>query len=125
MKTITRMKFAGILMLFLGLGVFNQAKAQTTNWIFSDGNASYSNWKIVEKNHVISEVYMAGGTVSNPTWVKCTIERLDDQYSYTYIRVKGITNGVATIYELNLYWDDEKLTRVKPDGSTKNFWLKK
>jgi hypothetical protein len=125
MKT-TKMKFAGVLMFFLGLGMFSQITAQTTDWIFNDGNGKYSNWKIVEHEHEISKVYCVGGTVSSPTWSPCTIEKLDDQYTYTYIRVKNVnSSGKSTIYELNLYWADEKLTRVKPDGSTNNFWLKK
>jgi hypothetical protein len=126
MKTIKSFKFAGILFFLLGLGIFSQTSAQTTSWVFYDGNASYSNWKIVEKSHVISEVYCAGGTTTAPTWNKCTIEKLDDQGSYTYIRVKYTDgNNVVQIAELNLYWGEEKLTRVKADGSTKNFWLKK
>jgi hypothetical protein len=125
MKTIKSFKFAGILFFLLGLGIFSQTSAQTTSWVFYDGSASYSSWKIVEKSHVISEVYCFGGTTTAPTWSKCTIEKLDDQGSYTYIRVKDVQNGTTTMYELNLYWDEEKLTRVKPDGSTKNFWLRK
>ena len=125
MKTIKSFKFAGILFFLLGLGIFSQTSAQTTSWVFYDGNASYSNWKIVEKGHVISEVYCFGGTTTAPTWSTCTIEKLDDYGSYTYIRVKNVQNGTTTMYELNLYWDEEKLVRVKPDGSTKNFWLKK
>jgi hypothetical protein len=120
MRTI---KLFSLLALILGMMSMTEAKAQTTNWIFSDGNGKYSNWKIVESGHEITEVYMAGGTVQNPTWVKCSIEKLDDQYTYTYIRVKGTSSQGTKIYELNLYWDEDKLTRVKPDGSTKNFWL--
>jgi hypothetical protein len=124
MKTIKKMKFAGILMFFLGLGIFSQVSAQTTNWIFSDGNANYSQWKIVENSHEISKVYVVGGTTSAPTWVLCSIEKIDDQGYYSYIRVKYTKGGKTTISELNLYWDEDKLTRVKPDGTTKNFWLK-
>lgn len=120
-----KMKLAGILMFFLGLGMFSQVNAQTTTWDFSDGNANYSIWRIVENAHSISKVYVVGGTTNAPTWVPCSIEKLDDQGSYSYIRVKYTKGGKTTISELNLYWGEEKLTRVKPDGSTKNFWLKK
>ena len=40
MKAVKTMKLAGVLFLFLGLGLFNQAKAQTTQWLFSDGAAN-------------------------------------------------------------------------------------
>jgi hypothetical protein len=127
MKTIKSFKFAGILFFLLGLGIFSQTTAQTTTWEFSDGSAGQGQWKIVEKSHVISEVHVIanGATVTNPLWLKCSVEKLDDYGSYTYIRIKQVENGKTQIRELNLYWDEEKLTRVNADGTTKNFWLKK
>lgn len=126
MKTTLSFKFAAIIFFILGLGISSQVSAQTTTWVFYDGNASYSNWKIVEKSHVISEVYVVGGTTTAPTWNPCTILKIDDLGSYSYIRVKYTDgNNVVQIVELNLYWNEEKLTRVKADGTTKNFWLKK
>lgn len=118
MKTI---KLFSFLMLLLGLTAMNQSQAQTTTWIFDAGNGNGGAIKVIENGNGISGVSFWQTATSQ--WASGSILSIDDQGDYSYIRAKSTSSG--RIYELYLYWYNDKLVQALPDGGEVTYWLRK
>ena len=117
MKTI---KLFGLLALILGMMSMTQTKAQTTSWIFDNGDGKGGAAKIVENAHEITGFYLWDKSAGK--WNTTVIKSMDDQGDYTYARVtSNVTNRT---YELYVYWYDEKLYLSTPEGDEWTYWLR-
>lgn len=116
MKTL---KLTGMLILFSGLGLFNQSYAQTTTWTFdsaaNDGWAArlYSN-----ASGFVTKIQLAN---AKDNWSDMEIAEANEEHNY--FRVKSAASG--KIYEIYVGWNDGELIVVFPDTTEKKFWLRK
>jgi hypothetical protein len=114
------LKFAGILMFFLGLGSINQSFAQTTTWLYDA--ADNSGW-------VVQVTTNSSGTVTkfefqkkgDAAWQPATIESTNE-YANSY-RVKSAGSG--KVYGYVIDWANDKMTETSPDGKEVVYWLRK
>lgn len=67
MKTVKKIKLSGVLFLFLGLGVFNQTKAQTTNYNWDSYGLSFTVPSTHEVKQSGSAEFESG---DNKTWIE-------------------------------------------------------
>ena len=117
MKTL---KLAGFLMFFLGLGMLNSSYAQTTIWKFDAADNIGRMVQITSNGDGnITKVEMA--TKGDAAWTAMTIQHVDDYQEY--FRVQSV--ATSKVYELRIYWDQDKLVRIAPDGVELTYWLRK
>ena len=121
MKKATGIKFAALMMLFMGITLFSNSNAQTTTWKFDA--ADNSGWmiqvKTIGSEQSVSEVNL--GKKGDAAWTKTEIHHIDDYE--TYIRVKS--QGSGRTYELDFDWYAGKVIMTKPEGTKVTYWLRK
>jgi hypothetical protein len=117
MKT---MKLAGVLMFFLGLGLFNSSYAQTTTWKFKAGdNSGYMAQITSNGEGYITKIEL--GKVGDAAWTATEIISITEDQDYA--RVKSAGSG--RVYELTFYWGEDKMIMTLPEGNTVTYWLSK
>ncbi len=121
MKKATGIKFAALLMLFMGIALFNNSNAQTTSWTFdaADNSGYMVQVKTTGRDHAVSSVNL--GKKGDANWTKTEVQHIDE-YD-TYIRVKSLGSG--RVYELEFSWYDDKLVMIMPEGTKRTYWLRK
>lgn len=119
MRTI---KLFGILALILGMmSMGNQAQAQSTSYIFDAGDGSGGAIKVIEDAYGITNIHL--WQKNTQQWASASIESIDDQGDYTYLRVKSTATN--RMYEVYVYWYEDKLYFSLPEGDEKTYWLRK
>lgn len=121
MKKATGIKFAALLMLFIGITLLSNSNAQTTSWTFdaADNSGYMVQVKTTGRDHAVSAVNLAKKGDAN--WTQTSVQHIDD-YD-TYIRVKSLATG--RVYEIEFDWYDDKLVVTMPEGTTRTYWLRK
>lgn len=113
-----------MLMFFLGLGIVNQSYAQTITYIFDAGDNSDQSVRVTT-NAVgeLMKVEYAKKSLSN--WIEASLQTVENDLTsyYSYAVVKS--GGTGRVYELNIYYYDDKLTETTPEGKTITYWLRK
>ncbi|MFK7784525.1 MAG: hypothetical protein AB8B56_05410 [Crocinitomicaceae bacterium] len=120
MKKATGIKFTALLMLFMGIALFNNSNAQTTSWVFdaADNSGFMIQVKTTGRDHAVSAVNLAKKGAAN--WTNTEVQHIDDYDEY--IRVKSIETG--RVYELHFDWYDGKVVMTKPEGTKRTYWLR-
>jgi hypothetical protein len=117
MKTV---KLAATLLLFFGIALLNQSYAQTTIWKFDAADNSGRMVQITSNGEgIVTKVEMA--TKGDAAWTAMTIQHVDDYQEY--FRVQSV--ATSKVYEIRIYWDQDKLVRTAPDGVELTYWLRK
>ncbi len=120
MKKATGIKFTALLMLFMGITLFNNSNAQVTSWKFdaADNSGYMIQVKTTGRDHEVSEVNL--GKKGDAAWTKTEVQHID-AYD-TYIRVKSLGSG--RVYELEFDWYSGKVIMTKPEGTKVTYWLR-
>ena len=117
MKTI---KLICVLMSFLALGMSNQSLAQTVPWKFDAADNSGLMILITSVGgETVTKIELA--RKGDAAWTATTLVSSDENQEY--FRIKSSAD--SKIYEIYVYWEEDKLVRIYPDGKELIYWLRK